>query len=356
MPGSGSRFNFEALLYSPSPGGEALCALCPHRCVIPSGARGLCGVRENRNGTLFALTYGRPAARGVEPIEKKPFFHFHPGSLAYSVGTHGCNMRCAFCINAAISQTAGEVDAGETVTPEEIVAAAVAAGCDSVALTYVEPTIFFEYALDIAGCAREAGLAVVMKTNGFITPEALALLAPRVDAANVDLKAFRSRSYERMGGQLGPVLDCLRFLRAAGVWIEVTTVLIPGVNDDAAELGDIAGFIASELGPDTPWHVARFFPAFQMLDTPPTSGALLDRAREIGRAQGLRHVYLANDLRPGSQETCCAGCGTLLIRRSGGRLLQNDLDDGACPACGEDLAGRGLVELRATARMKEERR
>lgn len=333
----------EAMLYERQAEGRVQCHLCPHACRIDDGSRGLCQVRENRAGTLYSLVYGRTTVQHVDPIEKKPLFHFHPGSSTYSLATHGCNFHCQYCTNWQVSQmpSAAFPDASVDATPEAIVAAAQLAGCHSLAYTYVEPTIFFEYADDIARLAHAAGLANVYKTNGFMSTTMLDLARPYLDAANVDLKTFRDATYQRLGGRLQPVLDSLCHMRALGIWLEVSTVVIPGVNDEDAELRDIAAFIAEALGRETPWHIARFFPAYQMAQVPPTPLATLHGARAIGHAAGLRYVYLGNVLEEGAQDTSCAVCGHLLIRRRGVRLLDKALHAGGCPACGTPLPGVG---------------
>ncbi len=321
------------------------CDACAHRCVIREGRSGICQVRENRNGTLVSLVYGEAVAVHVEPIEKKPFFHVLPGTDAYSISTVGCNFHCRYCQNWEISQAPRE---GlrlptRTLPPDQIVREALAAGARSIAYTYVEPTIFLEYALDTARLARAAGLVNVFVTNGYETPETLELLAPVLDAANVDLKAFNDRFYRRVcGARLEPVKETLVAMRRLGIWVEVTTLVIPGENDDPAELAEAADWIARELGPSTPWHLSRFYPAYRMADVAVTPVATLRRAAEIGRQAGLQHVYVGNVPGEDDTDTRCAGCGRVLIRRSGYRIARVALRGGACPDCGATLAGIGL--------------
>lgn len=335
-----------AILAVTRPGDAVECVACAHRCLIRPGRLGICRVRENRDGHLVSLVYGGVVAAAVEPIEKKPFFHAFPGSLAFSIATSGCNFHCRFCQNWEISQAYRE-RTNPRVTPlppASVVARAVAAGARSVAYTYIEPTVFVEYVVDTARLAREAGLANLLVTNGYQTPEALDVLGPLTDAANVDLKAFSDQFYRRVcGARLAPVLDALIGMRQRGIWVEVTTLLVPGMNDDPAELQALATWLVDELGPETPWHVSRFLPAYRMADLRPTPPATIARAVAIGRAAGLRHVYSGNLGLAGDDDTWCAGCGKVLIRRRGFDVVANELTDGACLTCGRPLAGIGLA-------------
>jgi pyruvate formate lyase activating enzyme len=342
----------EALLYQQLPKGRVRCLLCAQRCVVSEGHRGVCGVRENRGGRLFTLAYGRAISRNAEPVEKKPLYHFWPGSLAYSLATPGCNFRCQWCQNWEISQMPrqGYRDGGSEASPEQIVAAAQQAGCRSIAYTYTEPTVFFEYALDIARLAHKAGLANIFVTNGYMTSEMLDMFGPWLDAANVDLKAFREQTYRRyVCARLQPVLDSLRAMKQRRIWLEVTTLVIPGLNADPAELCDAATFIAQELGPDTPWHISRFFPGYRMLDRPPTPVKPLQQAVEIGRAAGLHHVYLGN--LPGEAHTTCHLCGQTLIRRHGFYVVENRVENGRCPFCQALVAGVAMGRARNPPRV-----
>jgi pyruvate formate lyase activating enzyme len=333
----------EAMLYERLEDQRVHCYLCAHRCRIADGKRGICQVRENRKGTLYTLVYGRVIAQHVDPIEKKPLNHFYPGSIAYSIATPGCNFRCRWCQNAEISQMPreGAFLASNEVSPEVVVAGARRAGCQSIAYTYTEPTIFFEYAYDVAHLAHEAGLSNVFVTNGYMTEQMLDTFDPYLDAANVDLKAFREEVYrEYVGARLQPVLDSMIKMKELGIWLEVTTLIIPGVNDDPAELRDAARFVAQELGVETPWHISRFFPSYQMNDVSPTSMSTLRQAAEIGQEEGLRYVYAGNI--PDRQDTVCHECRRVLLSRSGYVIVQNHVKDGGCPDCGTPLAGRGL--------------
>ena len=334
----------EAMLYEKRPEGKVRCNLCAHHCLIADGKRGVCQVRENRGGTLYSLVYGRTISQHVDPVEKKPLFHFHPGSFTYSIATPGCNFRCQWCQNWEISQLPREhhLVLGQEASPEQIVAVAKRADCSSIAYTYTEPTIFFEYAYDTAHLAHEAGLANIYVTNGYMTKEMLEIFHPYLDAANVDLKAFRDETYHRyVGGRLQPVLDSLKVMKRLGIWLEVTTLVIPGINDDPAELRDATSFVAQELGVETPWHISRFFPAYEMTDVPTTPISTLQRAREIGLESGLKYVYIGNVADNGNQDTICPVCGRILIRRDG-FAVTNHILDGRCPDCGASIAGIGM--------------
>ncbi|MBU2053549.1 MAG: AmmeMemoRadiSam system radical SAM enzyme [Proteobacteria bacterium] len=331
----------EALLYEKEDEQNVRCGLCAHRCRIAPGARGICGVRENRAGVLFSLVYGTILAENPDPIEKKPLFHVLPGSRSFSIATAGCNFRCDFCQNHDISQMPREEGriAGRKRTPQEIVELALRSGSRSIAYTYTEPTVYFEFAYDTAGIAREKGLANVFVTNGYMTGEMLELLAPRLNAANVDLKAFSDDFYrKRCGARLQPVLEGLRKMKNLGIWIEVTTLLVPGHNDTDEELRQIAGFILS-LGAETPWHISRFHPQYLMTETPPTPAASIHRAVRIGKSTGLKYVYSGNLPGDAGENTLCARCGHLLIGRCGFFIERLDLRGSTCPQCGTPLDG-----------------
>lgn len=330
-----------ARLWKRQEDGNIRCSLCAHRCLIPRGGRGVCAVRENREGDLVSLVYGLVIAENIDPIEKKPLFHVKPGSFSYSIATAGCNFRCDFCQNHEISQlpAGAGVIRGREASPETIVERTLRAGAKSISYTYTEPTIFFEYARDTALLAHRAGLLNVFVTNGYLTPEALDELGGLLDAANVDLKSFRDDFYRiRCGARLAPVLESLGKMKEMGVWVEATTLLIPGENDSNEELKDMARFICS-LGEETPWHISRFHPRYKLLDRSPTSLPAIRRAREIGREAGLWHVYSGNVPGEPGEDTHCAHCGFLLIDRKGFNLTQFNLDQGRCPSCATPLAG-----------------
>ncbi len=332
----------EAQLYSQGNDGEVICGLCAHHCRIKEGHRGICGVRENRKGVLSTLVYGRLVAEHVDPVEKKPLFHFLPGSQSFSIATVGCNFRCRHCQNFSISQP-GEFEAehppGILRTPEQVVANAVNNGCRSISYTYVEPTIFFEFAYDCSLLAREQGLKNVFVSNGYMTDAATRKLAPVLDGINIDIKAFSDDFYRKIcGARLSPVLDTVQLMHELGVWVELTTLLIPGLNDSEAELRQIAEFIVS-IDPSIPWHVTAFSPTYKMTDRPPTSLHSLQKAREIGLAAGLRFVYEGNVPGSGGENSSCPACQARLISRRGFTIQENRLVDGCCPQCAEPIAG-----------------
>lgn len=329
-----------ALLTSHLEDGKVRCELCAHRCLIRPGQKGLCKVRENREGELFSLIYGRLIASHVDPIEKKPLYHFLPGSLSFSIATPGCNFRCQWCQNADISQISPKNGAGKPgfVPPEQVVEAAIASDSQSVAYTYTEPTLAFEYNLTVSQLAREAGLKNVYVTNGYMTPEMLELASPTLDAANVDIKAFDETIHRRYtGAHLQPVLDSCVAMLKAGVWLEVTTLLVPGINDDEEQLQGLVEFIATKLSLDVPWHVSRYFPQPQFRQIPATPPETIFRAMELGRRAGLRYVYGGNLLT--STDTDCPNCGERVLRRIGYADAIENLNEGACPKCGFKIAG-----------------
>jgi pyruvate formate lyase activating enzyme len=298
-------------------------------------------VRENRNGVLYTLVYGCPVSAAVDPIEKKPLFHFLPGTLSYSVATVGCNFSCSFCQNADISQMPREQGriVGRPQAPREVVAAARAAGCQSISYTYTEPTIYYEYARDCARLAAEAGLKNVFVTNGYMTAETLADIDGDLHAANVDLKSFSDDFYRNLvGARLKPVLDSIRLMWEMGIWVEVTTLLIPGHNDGEDELRSIASFLVS-VSPDIPWHVSRFYPTYHLLDVPPTPLESVERALRVGREEGLHYVYGGNVPGHDSESTSCPDCGTTVIERRGFSLRDNLVKEGRCVSCGREIAG-----------------
>ena len=327
----------KAYLFHPMEGSRVKCNLCHHRCIIPQGKRGLCGVRENKNGELVSLVYAQAVAANPDPIEKKPLFHVLPGSHSFSIATVGCNFRCRFCQNANIAQMprdhSGQIT-GRFFPPEKVVEQAKQAGCQTIAYTYTEPTIFFEYAYDTAKIAKQEGIRNVFVTNGYETPEAVEKIAPFLDAANVDLKAFSPDFYKEMcGAKLENVLETLQCMNQAGIFLEVTTLVIPGLNDDSEQLKKLAGFIAGALGPQTPWHVSRFHPTYNLTDRAATPPSTLFQAHETGKNAGLHYVYTGNIPGQGGENTYCHNCQTLLIERVGYTIQKNQLQNGACPNC-----------------------
>lgn len=333
--------------FAPS-AGSVRCDACAHRCVVRVGRTGICGVRANREGRLVSLVHGRVVATAVDPIEKKPLFHVAPGALAYSIATAGCDFHCAFCQNWEIAQgpRLGRPLEARSLPPEQAVAEARGAGASAIAYTYIEPTVFLEYDLDVGRLARDAGLLGLFVTNGYATPEAIELLAPVIDAANVDIKGFDDGVYRRVcGARLEPVLDGIVELRRHGIWVEVTTLVIPGLTDEPAQLQALTGWIVEALGPETPWHVSRFFPAHRMLDRPATPLTTLVAAADIGRRAGLHHIYIGNAPELGLEDTRCADCGLLLVARHGYLVERRLADDGSCPRCSRPLEGRALMAV-----------
>jgi len=331
----------EALFYEQLDGAWVKCHLCQHSCLIAPGRSGLCRVRTNREGTLVSEVYGYPIAEACDPIEKKPLYHFLPGTRSYSISTCGCNFHCLNCQNSTISQAPAPdlIAALPFRDPSEIAAEAESQGCASIAHTYTEPTVFYEYAHDIAIAARERGIRTVFVTNGYISEIALRHIATLLDAVNIDLKFFDDDLYRRVcGARLDFVLDSIRLHHELGIWMEITTLVIPGYNDDHAQLARIAEFIAG-IDPQIPWHVSAFRPTYKMKDPPPTPNAALETAREIGRQAGLRHIYLGNTSLTGAGTTRCPGCHAALIERHGYTVTSNLADGGRCPACGTPLAG-----------------
>ena len=335
----------EALLWEPVEGQKVQCRLCGFRCRISESKLGHCNVRRNIGGKLYALNYDKICAANPDPIEKKPLYHFQPGTGSFSIAAIGCNFRCEFCQNWQISQAAlaaGQV-AGEALTAEQIVVAAVRSGCKSIAYTYTEPTIFMELCHDCARPAKERGLANVFVSNGYMTREAIDFVAEWLDGINVDLKSFSDEYYQKLcGARLAPVLESIAYIaRQTRIWIEVTTLLLPGQNDSEEELKQLAAWLVAQAGPDVPWHISRFYPQYKYTDSEPTPLESLRRAAEIGRAAGLRYIYLGNVPGTDGANTCCYHCHTQLVERVGYRVLANRIKDSKCPQCGTQIAGFG---------------
>ena len=331
----------EAYLYKPMENEGVRCGLCAHGCIIKPGAKGICGVRQNVNGKLYSLVYDKVIARHVDPIEKKPLFHFLPGTLSYSIATVGCNFRCKFCQNADISQMPSDLNRiiGENISPQDIVTDAQRSGCATIAYTYTEPTIYFELAKDTAEIASSKGIKNVFVSNGYMTKECLEQIHPHLHAANVDLKSFSDKFYKDMcKARLQPVLDTICTMKRQGIWVEVTTLIIPGKNDSREELRDIAKFLV-ELDPGIPWHVSRFHPTYRLTDVPPTPPRTVRMAREIGYETGLRYVYTGNLPGDEGEHTKCHNCGAALIERFGFYVRNNRIARNTCPSCGEPIPG-----------------
>ena len=333
----------EAYLYESLEDHKVKCNLCAHRCVIKPGRRGLCSVRENQAGVLNTLVYGRVIASHIDPIEKKPLFHFLPGSRSYSIATVGCNLRCRFCQNADIAQLPVErpgVILGDHCTPQEIVDAAQSAGCQSISYTYTEPTVFFEFAHDTAKIAHTRGIRNVFVTNGYMTAEALNMIQPYLDGANVDLKAFTRSYYKDLcGAKLKPVQETLKLMISLGIFVEVTTLIVPGLNDDRHELESLAQFIQNDLGPQTPWHISRFHPTYKLTDRSSTPVKTLEMARDIGLKTGLKYVYTGNVPGDSGENTFCYGCGQMVIERWGFQVRKLRMENGQCSHCGAEIDG-----------------
>jgi pyruvate formate lyase activating enzyme len=331
----------EAFLYEKLEGEKVRCLLCNHRCLIQSGSRGICGVRENRAGTLISLVYGKIVAGHCDPIEKKPLFHFLPGTHSYSIATVGCNFRCTFCQNADISQMPSDQNRimGEEMTPEEIVRTALRYGAQSISYTYTEPTIYFETALETSRAAVSKGLKNVFVSNGYMTRNCLEAIHPDLHAANVDLKAFSDRFYkEQCGARLKPVLNTIESMREMGIWLEVTTLLIPGLNDSEGELRDLAHYLA-DIDPGIPWHISRFHPTYRLMDRSVTPVQTIRRARDVGYEAGLQYVYAGNMPGDKGENTFCHRCRTPLINRMGFQVNQNRIINGQCPECSAPVPG-----------------
>lgn len=321
------------------------CFLCSHRCLIPDGQVGFCKVRKNIAGTLYSLNYSKVVAANPDPIEKKPLFHFQPGSYSFSVACAGCNFQCDFCQNWQISQADLQQDSpGRGIDPGLIVREAIGEGCQSIAYTYTEPTIFMEYCDDAARLAKENGLANVFVSNGYMTKEALKLARQWLDGINIDLKSFDDDYYRRLcRGRLNFVLETIEYIaKHTAIWMEITTLIVPGQNDSDHQLRAIAEFIVDKAGPHVPWHISRFYPQYQYLDSRPTPIETIERAYQIGKEAGLQYVYPGNVPGMAGQSTVCHHCQNMLIERSGFRLIANNIKDGRCPGCGTEIPGYQL--------------
>jgi pyruvate formate lyase activating enzyme len=339
----------EAQLYTRLGNLEVHCQLCAHRCKILEGKFGFCGVRQNISGILYTHNYAKLEAANIDPVEKKPLYHFLPGTSTFSIAAAGCNFRCGFCQNWEISQlgprslTLARTSLDKRLkvldfSADKVIKLAQQSNCRSIAYTYTEPTIYFEFALETAKLAKEAGLRNIFVTNGYLSREAVFLLSPYLDAANIDLKFFKESSYQRIcSAKLGPVLDAIQLLNAAGVWIEVTTLIIPGQNDTSEELTAIAKFIAA-VNKDIPWHLSRFHADYKFKDYVPTPERTLKLAYDLGIDQGLHYVYVGN-FGAWGQDTLCAKCRKLLIKRDGFKILESHLAQNRCVFCQTALPG-----------------
>jgi pyruvate formate lyase activating enzyme len=333
----------KAVLWESRAEKKVRCNLCPWRCVIADGKLGHCEVRQNVNGVLYSLNYDKVCAANPDPIEKKPLFHFQPGSYAFSIACVGCNLQCQFCQNWQISQAVyeqGSID-GQAMAPEKIVEAAVRSGCKSIAYTYTEPTVFMELCEECGKLAKKKGLANVFVSNGYITKEAIDFAGEWLDGINVDLKAFGEEYYKRLcHAKLQPVLDAISYIaKETEIWMEITTLLVPGENDSEEELKKLADFIVEKAGADVPWHISRFHPNYKYLNSEMTPSESLERAERIGRQAGLHYVYMGNVPGAKSENTFCYQCGKMLIERIGYKVFSKTIEDGCCPDCGTKVAG-----------------
>jgi pyruvate formate lyase activating enzyme len=327
-----------ALFFEPAKDGSVRCTLCPHRCLIAEGKKGICGARKNEDRKLFTLNYGRPASIAIDPIEKKPLFHFLPGSSALSFGTYGCNLGCLNCQNFDISMERDRQPDNQA-SPEQIVQLAVDNNCQVIAYTYNEPTIYYEYMLDCAKLARKKGIKNVMVSNGYIETEPLTELCKYMDAANIDLKSFSPKFYiSNCKATLEPVKQALKTIKQHGVWLEITTLIIPSLNDDMEEIEKMAKWISDELGKDVPLHLSRFFPLYKLSDLEPTPEKTLEMARQIA-SKYLDYVYVGNLPTAGLENTCCPKCKKPLIERNGYMIMKNSIKEGRCASCKAKIPG-----------------
>jgi len=346
----------EAMYYEKLGDGIVQCGLCPRRCVLARGERGACRARVNVGGVLRTIVYGRLVAVNNDPIEKKPLNHFLPSTRALSIATAGCNLGCVFCQNWQISQAYPEKAKHIVATPEQVVAMAKRYGCDTIAYTYTEPTIFYEFMLDTAKLARKNGLKNAWITCGYINPKPLKELCKVMDAANIDLKGFDEKFYMTYcKATLAPVLETLKLALKEGVWVEVTNLVIPGANDDPATIRKMCEWYVKELGPDVPLHFSRFFPRYRLLDKPVTPSATLIKAASIARKAGIHYVYIGNIALEEGRDTICPKCGHVCIQRRGYFVVKNDLKDGHCPKCGAKIAGVWTRDKRGMERPRRNR-
>ncbi len=336
---------FPALFQEALEGEKIHCTLCPHNCILNEGSTGICRTRTNKKGVLYTLSYGNLCSVSVDPIEKKPLFHFFPKSRIFSIATQGCNLRCLNCQNWTISQEGPSLDKTHKTTPEEVVKAAISQGTDSIAFTYTEPTVFYEYMLDIAKVAKQKGLRCVIISNGYINQKPLEELCPYIDGANIDLKCFDEDTYHKLtGGSLQPVLQTLETLKKAGIWLEITNLMIPGWNDDPTVVSQMCQWLVMKGFKDTPIHFSRFFPNYQLQLLPPTPENILKKATKRAKEAGMKYVYTGNLFFGGQEDTLCPKCGKLLIERTRynvGRVEITIKSDGSgfCPDCGEKVPG-----------------
>ena len=330
---------YPAKYYEKLSGGIVQCNLCPNRCILSKGQIGLCKARKNVDGELYSMTYGKLSSVHIDPIEKKPFFHVLPGSKAFSIAGTGCNLRCNFCQNWQISQVFPWEVQTQEATPEQVVEAAIQSGSESIAFTYNEPIVFYEYMLDIAKLTKQQGLKTVVVSSGYINPEPLRELLPYIDAYKVDLKAYKDSFYQKLtGGSLEPVLETMKIIKESNTWLEIVNLLIPGENDSEEEIREMARWIKENLGDEIPLHFSRFHPMYKLQNLPPTPVETVIRAREIAMKEGLKYVYSGNIVYPEAEATYCPESGKIAIQRQGHFITKNNLKNGQCPT-GEKIPG-----------------
>jgi len=338
--GEDGRFVREARFYEKLPGDLVRCKLCPRQCEVPDGERGYCRVRENRKGKYYTLVHSRVVAAHVDPIEKKPFFHFLPGAMAFSIATGGCNVNCKFCQNWEISQARPEQLRGLYLPPEDLALNARRNQCSALAYTYSEPVVFSEYVIDAANMGRRAGLKSVVVSNGFIQQEPLRAMCDAVDAIKIDLKSYSEKYYrEVVRGELRPVLDSIVNVRKSGRWLEIVYLVVPTLNDSDADFRGVSQWIKKEVGADVPIHFTRFHPLYLLTNLPPTPLATLERAKSIADAEGLEYAYVGNVPGHPGENTYCPGCRKLLVERMGFTATQVNLDKGKCKYCKRAIPG-----------------
>ncbi|PIZ52564.1 AmmeMemoRadiSam system radical SAM enzyme [Candidatus Woesearchaeota archaeon CG_4_10_14_0_2_um_filter_33_10] len=329
----------EASYYKKLKNGNVQCFLCPKKCVIEKDSYGFCNARKNIDGKLYSAVYSNPCAVHIDPIEKKPLYHFMPGEKALSIGTIGCNLECKHCQNWTMSRAKPEGIVTQKISPEEIIEIAVEKGCGIISYTYNEPTVFFEYMLDCAKIAKKKGLKNTIVSNGFINEEPLKELCKYIDGANVDLKSFNNKFYKDIcSAWLEPVLESLKILKQKNVWLEITNLIIPTLNDNIKEIGKMCIWIKENLGADVPLHFTGFYPCYKLLDIPKTSPEILKKARKIALKTGIKHSYVGNVFAAEENNTYCPKCGKLLIERSVFSIIKNNIKNSKC-SCGEQIAG-----------------
>jgi pyruvate formate lyase activating enzyme len=335
-----ARFTVEAHFYNKLANGKIKCELCPRKCLVCDGERGYCGVRENHGGVFYSLVHSRVCAANVDPVEKKPLFHYLPGSLAFSVATAGCNVNCKFCQNWEISQSRPEQVPAEYMPPQRVASLAAQWHCPTVAFTYSEPAVSSEFLMDTADAAHRAGLRSIVISNGYILPEPLKEVYGRMDAVKIDLKAFTDTFYSKIvTGQLKPVLETIATLHGMGKWIEIVYLVIPTLNDTEAEFTGLARWVKSNLGPDVPVHYTQFHPDYLLKNLAVTPLTTLERARAIALAEGLHFVYIGNIPGHPGENTYCPKCQRLLVERDGFEVRQMHVHNGRCPSCRQSIPG-----------------